>query len=109
MEEALWMNMETSKRQREWRDRSIAERKAAKRARHIQSSPPDHQSTSKGEGSGARRTGSTPHSPPPAATVTPRHQSQMEVDNDEARVTPSGSAEGDAEKGAKGKGKTTKR
>jgi hypothetical protein len=33
MEEALWINLETTKKKREWRDRAIAERKA-KRAKH---------------------------------------------------------------------------
>ncbi|KAG2099238.1 uncharacterized protein F5147DRAFT_655840 [Suillus discolor] len=109
MEEALWMNLETSKRQREWRDRSIAERKAAKRARHTMSSLPDHQTTNKGEGTSVIHTGSTPHSPPSATTVSPRHLSQMEVDNDEARTHTSESTRGDTEKGAKGKGRATKK
>jgi hypothetical protein len=33
MEEALWLNLETTKKKREWRDRAIAERKA-KKAKH---------------------------------------------------------------------------
>ncbi|KAG1787103.1 uncharacterized protein HD556DRAFT_1449162 [Suillus plorans] len=49
LEEALWMNLETAKRQREWRDRSIANRKA-KRARHTSSLPPIYQTTDLGEG-----------------------------------------------------------
>ncbi|KAG1840327.1 hypothetical protein C8R48DRAFT_781805 [Suillus tomentosus] len=106
MEEALWMNLETSKRQREWHDRSIAERKATKRARHAMSSLPDHQATNRGEGPSARRTSSTPH---PNASATPRHHSQMEVDNEETRTHPSETTGGDAEKGAKGKAKAAKK
>ncbi|KAG1719402.1 uncharacterized protein EDB91DRAFT_1289529 [Suillus paluster] len=40
LEEALWMNLETTKRQREWRDRSITERRAAKRTRQTASALP---------------------------------------------------------------------
>ncbi|KAG1839805.1 hypothetical protein DFJ58DRAFT_733144 [Suillus subalutaceus] len=40
LEEALCMNIETTKWQREWRNRSISERKAAKCARHTASIPP---------------------------------------------------------------------
>ncbi|KAG1874103.1 hypothetical protein C8R48DRAFT_769482 [Suillus tomentosus] len=106
MEEALWMNLETSKRQREWCDRSIAERKAAKCTHHAMSSPPDHQPTNRGEGSSGRHTGSTPHS---NTSATPHLQSQMEVDNDETRTHPSESTGGDTEKGAKGKARAAKK
>jgi hypothetical protein len=106
MEEALWMNLETSKRQQEWRDRSIAERKAAKRAHQTLSSPPNAQFTNKGEGPSVRRTSSTqPPSPAPTIT-TPCHQGQMEVDDDETQSQLDESSGGNADKGAKGKGKT---
>ncbi|KAG1759273.1 hypothetical protein EDD22DRAFT_849349 [Suillus occidentalis] len=76
LEEALWMNLETSKKKREWRDRSIAERRAARSNRHIPSVRGTRRNTphvDQGEGSSTGPgTSSTPSSAP----------ARMEVDED---------------------------
>jgi hypothetical protein len=71
LEEALWMNMETTKRQREWCDHSITEHKVAKHACHLSSTPPTNHPLDQGEGSS--------HSP---LMTTPHHQTRMDIDKE---------------------------
>ncbi|KAG1781816.1 hypothetical protein EV702DRAFT_1192484 [Suillus placidus] len=92
MEEALWMGMETAKRQREWRDWNIAEWKA-KRTRHAASVPPGSQNMDLGEGPSATRTAPpSPRTPTPstsrAVSTHPRTSTCMDVDEDEEGASP---------------------
>ncbi|KAG1831508.1 hypothetical protein EV424DRAFT_1342880 [Suillus variegatus] len=108
VEEALWQNLATAKRQCEWRERSIADRKAAKRARHSNTSSPARQNANRGEGSStAPIFNSRPLSPPPRTTTTTPNpnpqQGHMEVDDSETSARDKGEGEDT------GKGKARKK
>ncbi|KAG1740801.1 uncharacterized protein EDB91DRAFT_1081881 [Suillus paluster] len=101
LEEAVWMNLETTKRQREWRDRSIAERKAAKRARHTISAP---SSSDRGEGSSLIRGNTHPnrentpqtHSSSTISSTRSLTHTRMEVDDEPEPNPVDGKSAGDA-------------
>ncbi|KAG1784933.1 uncharacterized protein HD556DRAFT_1314666 [Suillus plorans] len=98
LEEALWMNLETSKRQREWRDRSIADRKAAKRARHTASAPPTNPTMTHGEGSSRALTFSPTlnnNSPRTRSPHTAGTRARMEVDDEDETAPQTGRRVGD--------------
>jgi hypothetical protein len=108
VEEALWQNMAASKRQREWRERSIAERKAAKRAHYPRHSPSHHQNNDKGEGSsGSPMTNSAPRTPSIHMATTPKTsnppQSQMDVDDQGPSARPKDASEDHGKSKAKKK------
>ncbi|KAG1738620.1 uncharacterized protein EDB91DRAFT_1249145 [Suillus paluster] len=101
LEEALWMNLETTKRQREWRDCSITERRAAKRARQTASTPleyhvgadphPTPRTNPPKGGAGPSGTRTIPHSPraPTPQSSTRTHASaRMEIDKEEPEEQP---------------------
>ncbi|KAG1901954.1 uncharacterized protein F5891DRAFT_979073 [Suillus fuscotomentosus] len=107
MEEALWMNLETAKKKREWRDRSIAERKA-KRARPEVSGRPDMRKETHPHANVASAsrtpTTSTPGPSSPSSTEPANREHAMDVEEGEERRTEKGKrAEEDASKKTKRK------
>ncbi|KAG2158620.1 uncharacterized protein EDB93DRAFT_1245847 [Suillus bovinus] len=110
VEEALWQNMKTSKRQQEWWEHSIAERQATKRARHAaRGSPSTFQITDTEEGPSSGAHTSACHSPTTHTPITPTQTQttwppgQMEVDEPRDSAKDKDHGEG------VGKGKTKKK
>ncbi|KAG1735572.1 uncharacterized protein EDB91DRAFT_1250403 [Suillus paluster] len=77
LEEVLWMNLETTKKKREWRDWSITEQKAAKKAKGDTSIHGTRRNTHQGDQGKGTSTGAGTASPSANAPAC------MEVDDED--------------------------